>query len=259
MRVLATVGYTLAGLMLAAPAARAQQPVYYAPVPAGMAPAGMAPAPAPYYAPVPAGMAPAGMAPAGMAPAPAPTQAPHKHKRSLFGGEKLCPDCQRARVKAQDGVNVPPPPPLPGVVSSGGSCTACGGHTHMVLNGDPRSMMTAGGEASGYAVVGNDPTPIGEVQPMLAGSRPTPGARGGGPRDASVMMSGYSPTPVKPDGVNRPHVISHLLGVSAIGRQSREARARRKEERHASIAYGPQQTPPVNDLPARMVYGYFGR
>jgi hypothetical protein len=245
MRVLARIGCTMAGLAVAAPAsAWADPPVYYAPAPAGMA-----------------------------APAPAPANPPHKHKRSLFGGEKLCPDCQRARVKMQDGVNVPPPPPLPNTVANTGTCTACGGHTHMVVSGPvtvgpgaPGMVMaqngvTVGGEAPGYAVVGSDPTPVGVVQPRYAAAPVPPGFGAGrpgmapGPRDPSVMMSGYSPAPVEPPGVNRPHILTHLFGVSALGRHHREERERREEAKHASIPYGPQPAPAVNDLPARMVYG----
>ncbi|MFO0950347.1 MAG: hypothetical protein U0835_04205 [Isosphaeraceae bacterium] len=54
--------------------------------------------------------------------------------------------------------------------------------------------------------------------------------------------------------MNRPHIVSHLLGVSGIGREAREARARRREEAHAAIPYGPSSQP-VSELPARMVYG----
>src|SRR5262249_7366685 len=145
------------------------------------------------------------------------TPAPHTHKRTFFGGEKLCPDCQRARVKAQEGIEVPPPPPVPGMVSTGGNCTTCGGHTHMVstspvtvMEGAPlmaQGGMMVGGDGAGCAVAGADPPPIGPVQPQLATSIPMPIPRGAaGPRDASVMMSSYAPTPIPPAPSNRPHV-----------------------------------------------------
>jgi hypothetical protein len=61
---------------------------------------------------------------------------------------------------------------------------------------------------------------------------------------------------------NRPHVIGHLFGVTGFGRERREARARREEESHASIAYE-EKSEPVTELPASVVYGkkkgFFGR
>jgi hypothetical protein len=55
-------------------------------------------------------------------------------------------------------------------------------------------------------------------------------------------------------GHNRPHIISHLFGLDAIGRRGREERERRNREKHASISYQPH-TGPVTELPASLVYG----
>jgi hypothetical protein len=227
MRVLARISCTLAGLALAAPAAATADDAY-------------------------------------STTAPAPAKAPHKHRWSLFGGERLCAECQRAKVKAKDGVDVPPPPPLPGPAVNGGACVACGTPTQVMAShgnvtvspmmpGTAPGMASVGGDPVGYAAVGNDPAPIGMYEPRLAAAAPVRGPAGA-QRDSAVTASGYSPTTVSPMPSNRPHVLSHLLGVSAIGRDAREARERRREEKHASIPYG-TQTSAVNDVPAKVVYG----
>lgn len=231
MRVLARISCTLAGLALAAPVAAWAGPPTSAD--------------------------------------PSAAAKPHKHRRTLFGGERLCAECQRARAKAEHGVNVPPPPPLPGPAVSGGECTACGAATqvtasHGPMKGAPGMASTAGGP--GYAVVGAeppvdyaatgaDPLPVGVATPRMA-SRPAPApARpGAGPRDASLMTSSYSPAPPVAPGANRPHVLSHLFGLSDLGRESRAKYERRREEAHASIPYG-TQAPTVTELPAKAVYG----
>ena len=123
-----------------------------------------------------------------------PQTTPHHHK-GLFG-RRHCVECQRAFVKAHDGVDVPAPPPIvsgammQGQVVSGavmqgqvvagqaGLCPVCDGNavvTGPVLTanahapgyavvGGPGTMASAG--APGYAVVGDglpgqDPAPIG--------------------------------------------------------------------------------------------------
>ena len=237
MRVLARIGYTLAGLALIAPAA---------------ALAGM---------PI---------------PAPGPYNSGKSTKPSVAKPSgRLCGDCLRAKLMAEKGVSVTPPPALPpGTPVRGGNCTRCG-RPAMVLSGaniPSRSMPTSNGamagamayEAPGHAVTGDegatfvsngvDPAPIGVVQPRLASAMPTAGAAAGS-MDPSVMAA--SATVSEPAGMakaNRPHVISHLLGVSDIGRERAERRERRNRESHASIPYG-QAVAPVADVPASVVFG----
>lgn len=230
MRVLARISYTLAGLALAAPAGAWADP-----------------------------------------PASAETGHHHHPRRTLFGRQRQCVDCQRAQARAQTGVTPPPPPVLPVPMVSGGECASCGGQTQVVsAHHQGRAGVASVGAQPGYAVVGNEPVnqmspdgsplPIGVVQPQLAAAG-QPSARmpmsmpaGAGPRDGDVMASSYSPAPPMPPGANRPHILSHLLGVSGLGRDGREARQRRKEEAHASIPYGvnPQT---ITELPAKAVYG----
>jgi hypothetical protein len=68
------------------------------------------------------------------------------------------------------------------------------------------------------------------------------------------MPSSYSNDPYLANDHNRPHVLSHLFGLDAIGHRSREERERRAREQHASIRYQPGNNPVV-DLPSTMVYG----
>ena len=106
-----------------------------------------------------------------------------------------------------------------------------------------------GEEVPGFAVAG-EPAPIGEFRPRLAGlSRPgAPGIR-----DNSVMPTSVASDPV-PQPHNRPHILTHLFGLDAIGNERAEAKERKTRESHASIAYG-ATVAPVNDLPASVVYG----
>lgn len=187
-----------------------------------------------------------------------------KPKRSWFRGSDNCAECQRIAFQAKHGVSVPPPPPLPGAVSQGHVCAQCGGGREVLTTTGPMTMvqgqpatggyMYAPGESPGYATTDGGPAPVGEFRPMMASVPPQGGPMAAGPRDSSVEMSSYSPTPVIPVGANRPMVFSHLFGFSEIGRDWREARANRKGSSHAAIPYGPSNGP-VADLPARMVYG----
>jgi hypothetical protein len=139
-------------------------------------------------------------------------------------------------------------------------------------------MAAAGGGAAGHAVVGGtvplaEPTPIGVIQGRYAYQDQSPGiavaggsppggrtgsgaaTRGPGTGDPSVMATSFNTEPYDPVGHNRPHVLTHVFGLDAIGRHGREARERRAREKHASIPYQPLSDPKVDDLPARMVYG----
>ena len=243
MRVLARIGYTLAGLALFAPAA---------------ALAGM---------PIPA-------------PGPYNNGKASKASTAKPAG-RLCGEGQRAKLMAEKGVSISPPPALPpGTPVRGGSCTRCG-RPAMILAGPlkPSLYMPASGaggmvsgavayDAPGRAVVGDeginfesngiDPAPIGLVQPRMASAMPAmqPGQGApNGPTDPSVMAA--SATTSEPAGMakaNRPHVISHLLGISDIGRERGERRERRNRESHASIPYG-QAPAQVNEVPASAVFG----
>jgi hypothetical protein len=223
--------------------------------------------------------------PAGMQ---APQPPPHHHK-GLFG-RRHCVECQRAYAKAHDGIDIPPPPEIgpmaaaPGHVHTGqsGDCLTCQGGVVVsgpVIVGDPHApgyavvggggATVAGADAPGYAVVGEtvtgpEPAPIGVSrarQPSWADSRTgAPSARpGAGPVDPSVVPTGLPPAQVAltAPGHDRPHIISHLLGIPKLG-QSRRAREEQERQKHAAIAYD-QPNRPVNELPAAMVYGKDGR
>ena len=233
MRVLARIGYTLASLAMIGPAATlAGMPI---------------PAPGPYNT--------------------TKTTKPSVAKPS----GRLCGDCLRSKLMAEKGVSVASPPALPpGTPVRGGNCTRCG-RPAMVLSGanlPSRSMPTLNGalahETPGHAVTGDeaatfvsngvDPAPIGVVQPRLASAMPVTSPTAGS-IDPSVMAA--SATVSEPAGMvkaNRPHVLSHLLGFSDIGRERGERRERRTRESHASIPYG-QAVAPVADVPASVVFG----
>jgi hypothetical protein len=205
---------------------------------------------------------------------PTPDGPKHRHRRTLFGREILCPDCQRAKVKAEDGVDIPPPPPLPspGSMVQEGRCEQCeqagAVASGLVVPGPMRPGLVVSGprvvqgnDPPGHAVVGGDPivaaepSPIGLAQSRMAAvgaSMPAAGRPAKGPSDREVMPSGFSP--IAPPESNRPHIFEHAFGLSAIGRRAREERERRARERHASIAYD-QKEPKVTELPASMVNG----
>lgn len=205
----------------------------------------------------------------------------HKHRRNVFGREILCTECQRQKLATQ-GVVIPPPPPTgPNGVYVKGSCPSCeaeaaamggvvtsygmqGGEApgHAVAGGGmPAGMPMDGSQAPGYASTGDgptaEPTPIGVVQPRR-------GAQAAGrmamrSSDSAVRQSALpAPEPIPGGGSGRPHVLSHLFGFAAIGRDARDAREKKSRESHASIRYdeAPQK---VNELPASMVYGPGGR
>jgi hypothetical protein len=119
--------------------------------------------------------------------------------------------------------------------------------------------------AAGFAVVnggmsGSDPTPIGvarggqnaPIDPRMAAAMPRPG---GGSYDPSVMPTSVPPppTPIPGPGHNRPHIISHMLGLSAVGKRH-EQRVEKRRESHAAEAYGDSKEK-VTELPASVVYG----
>lgn len=195
-----------------------------------------------------------------------------KHRWSLLRGRCHCPDCQRAAVLARDGVSVPPPPPVPSMAAAAlmadGRCATCEAQGGQVIMQGPAMIVDAhgapgravvGGNAPGYAVVGEgvpaaEPMPIGVVGARLAGTmQPMPAAAA--PRDSMLTPSSMSSDPVAGPGHNRPHIISHIFFLDGIGKRSRIARERSREERHASIPYGPQAEQKVTELPASMVYG----
>ena len=190
-----------------------------------------------------------------------------------FKNPHLCPECKRAEMKAQ-GVNIPPPPMVNGTIVMSTPCDVCkltsitygqptitsyGNGSAPVLNG---SMVAAnasmpgravvGGpmamQAPGYAVIGGEmngpaePAPIGVMQARSAPPSAGPGALAGrsASTDRAVMQSSATlgaPNTIAAPGHNRPHVLSHALGLTAIGRGWREERNRHRGETHARISY----------------------
>jgi hypothetical protein len=217
-------------------------------------------------------------APGAMEMAPPQAQAQPHHHKGLFG-RRHCVECQRAHVKAHDGVDVPPPPALePGmqgaVIRNDAHCPTCQGN--MVVSGPALTQdahapgyavvgETAGPEAPGYAVVGealvgSEPVPVGiskmrtngAMDPRMAAMGGRPGA---GPVDPSVVPTSLPPpqSPLAAPTSNRPKIISHLFGLPMLGAHRRE-QEQKERDKHASIAYGQNQQP-VTDLPTSVVYG----
>ena len=261
--------------MAMASSASAQQPQPYAPVPAAVAPSPSgasvinlqhSPEMQAASAAVTAGPMPAVAA----APAPAAVAAHHHH--SLLG-RRHCVECQRARAKAADGVDVPPPPGYPGGAGMVAGGTVISGpvvvREYVIGPGDPNApgYAVVGGpeSAPGYSVVNggmpaSEPTPIGVARgslnaaadPRMAAAMPRPGA---GSYDPAVRPTSVPapPTPMPGPGHNRPHVISHLLGLPIIGKHHEE-RVERRREAHSAEAYG-DPNEKVTELPASVVYG----
>jgi hypothetical protein len=187
-----------------------------------------------------------------------------KSHQSLFSKGRLCAECQRRKVMMENGVNVPPAPSLPpGVVPKRTECSICGNPT-LVMGGPMRKKMATdeapgravvGGEAPGYASTGVGPAPIGVATERMAMVNGQPALR-----DPAVATTSIPPArdPIAPPAADRPHILSHLLGVTAIGRERAERLARKKEAQHASISYG-AAADPVTDVPASLVYGRSGR
>jgi hypothetical protein len=140
----------------------------------------------------------------------------------------------------------------------------------MVVSNDPNApgYAVVGGpgmqDGPGYAVVGEvpggGPAPIGVAHARQAGwGNPHMAAGGmfpgGGQYDPAVMPSSLPPAQVAVAGPghDRPHIISHMLGLPRAGRYWRE-REEKAREKHASIAYD-QPKLQVNELPASLVYG----
>jgi hypothetical protein len=217
-----------------------------------------------------------------------PQPPPHKHS-GLFGW-RHCVICQRARAKAESGVDVPPPPSLsPGagmqgpvagvhdhvVLAPGAACSACQGQvvvtgpTTIIENQPPGYAVIGapGGAAPGYAVVGGpaglgaDPAPIGvarnsqppSADPRMAAAGPRPGSS---PYDPAVVPTSLPPGQVALAGADhnsRTSIIAHAFGFPKLGQHRRE-REEKERQKHASIAYD-QANRPVSELPASMVYG----
>jgi hypothetical protein len=278
MRVRSRLVLGFCGLAMAAPAAstasaQAVQP--YSPAPAAVAPsAGGATVIPLQQAPVaqPTSGAVAPVMGASLA-SPAPAVASHNHHHHGLLGRRHCVECQRAHAKAADGVDVPPPPGYPGGVTLAPGETLVSGPVvvseRVVASSDPNApgyAVVGGPEvAPGYAVVnggapGAEPAPIGvataghgaPTDPRMAAAMPRPGA---GSYDPSVMQSSVpaAPTPMDGPGHNRPHVISHLLGLPILGHHYQEHQAKKREQ-HAAVAYG-DPNEKVTELPASMVYG----
>lgn len=198
--------------------------------------------------------------------------AKHTHK-GLFGW-RHCTECQRARIKSRDGVDIPAPPSLdPGVVpggmaaAHGAPCPTCQGG-RIMAPGDPHApgIAAVGGDPSapGIAVVNEmmsaEPTPVGMATARphgfsginvagTAGPRPAMGAY-----DPLVAPAGIPPAQdvVTAPGHDHPHIIGHLFGIPNFG-MMRRAQEDKERARHAAISYG-QSNKPVTELPASVVY-----
>ncbi|MGP0065441.1 MAG: hypothetical protein ACLQGP_17785 [Isosphaeraceae bacterium] len=197
--------------------------------------------------------------------------APHHHK-GLFGW-RHCVECQRARAKKQDGVEIPPPPGPPemaGMAVRGetmvtGPVIMMDSDGHMVKESQEAGFAVVGDpSAPGVAVVGesgpsSEPVPVGvargaqmpSADPLMAAMARRPGA---GSYDASVVPTSIpaAPQAMSGPGHNRPHIISHIFGLPQLGRHRREQEAKERQQ-HAAIAYG-DANKKVNELPASMVY-----
>ena len=186
-----------------------------------------------------------------------------QHRTGLFRSQHLCPECQRAQLRAQ-GIEVPPPPSLPrGILVRNETCTQCQGRAMasgpMMASGPV--MVADRSNAPGYAVVGGmvataEPSPIGVTQANYATvAPPSGGASDAARRPARVMPQlPPPPTPITSPPARSPHILGHMFGLTSLGREQREAWERRRRESHASISYDPQYQQ-ITDLPASMVYG----
>lgn len=224
--------------------------------------------------------------------APAP-HSHHDHKGLL--GRKNCVECQRARAFTRDGVNVPPPPsavPQGAVVPHGAAVQyapdvaiqhighdAHDGHIHaeggiIIEEGTPIVLEDGHAHPPGRAVVGGGSTDLASMPPGRAvsgGPEPAPvgvssvagdnSAPSGNVAAAPRRDSSFTPTSIPPAQTaiggatsSRPRIISHLLGLPDLRRLRKDRQAYLAREGHASIPYG-DQSAPVTDLPASMVYG----
>jgi hypothetical protein len=230
------------------------------------------------HAPSAAGYRPVG---AGSAPA---ASAPHNHKGLL--GWRHCTECQRARAKAESGIDVPPPPssmPQGQVVHQGHShghdhgqgqvvgstgCAACEAGAVTITETDAfpaghavsNEMMSSSDMPAGHAVVGSDPAPVGISRSSQGNFTPFNAMAAGGPRqaqrDPSVMPTSTIPAQTAMGGheAGRPRIISHLFGLPDLRRLRKETSSYKNREHHAAISYE-EGVGPVTDIPASMVYG----
>jgi hypothetical protein len=215
-----------------------------------------------------------GAMPPGMgAPVATTAASPASHHHHGLLGRRHCVECQRAHAKAVDGVDVPPPPGYPGAPGMAPGGTVVSGPVvvrEYIIGGpgDPNApgYAVVGGPqvAPGYAVVndgmpGSEPTPIGvargthnaPVDPRMAAAMSRPG---GGSYEPAVMPTSVPPppSPMSGPGHNRPHVISHMLGLPILGKHHEE-RVEKRREHHAAEAYG-DSNEKVTELPASVVY-----
>jgi hypothetical protein len=270
--VLGFCGLAMAGPAASTASAQVGQPYPIAPTVAAPSPGGapvitlqQSSGPQPMIGAMPPAMA-APAAPSGAPPAP------HHHHGLL--ARRHCVECQRAHAKAVDGVDVPPPPGYPGAPGMAAAGTVVSGpvlvREYYVGAGAPNApgyAVVGGPEtAPGMAVVnggeqpGAEPTPIGvarsglnaQADPRMAAAMRRPGA---GSYDPAVMPTSVPPppTPMAGPGHNRPHVISHVLGLPILGKHHEE-RVEKRRERHSAVAYG-DPNEKVTELPASMVYG----
>ncbi len=115
---------------------------------------------------------------------------PHSH-RGLFG-RRHCAECQRASIKAHDGVDIPPPPPIAAatmmhgqvlteqaMAEMGPACPTCQGH---VVVSEP---VVADSQGRGYTMVGGSGV-------MVNAGVPSYSVVGGPAAMASADAAGYA-------------------------------------------------------------------
>jgi len=221
---------------------------------------------------------------------------PHQHK-GLFGW-RHCVICQRARAKAQYGIDVPPPPslgPVAGVQGQvsipaghithapGASCPTCQGEVVMTgpstivehsapgyaVVGDPGGMPAA--NAPGYAVVGGssalgpDPAPIGVARnqqvPGGFDARMAANGRrpGSSPYDPAVVPSNLPPSQVALSNSQHNSRASIIAHVIGFPKLGLHRREQEEKERAKHAAIAYDESKsPVSEIPASVVYGKGG-
>jgi hypothetical protein len=103
----------------------------------------------------------------------------------------------------------------------------------------PVGVMQAGFSQPNYATMG---------APAANPAQMAPG------RAVAESTAGHEPYQAKSGPFPHPHIIRHLLFFSDSTERS-QARAIKKAQVHASIAYDENGNAPVDELPASKVYG----
>jgi hypothetical protein len=177
--------------------------------------------------------------------------------------------------------------------SKNGVCSSCKALLNMpgqfVVAGQEsqapgRAIASSSPSPSGYAVrtggqvqgavydpgMTGEPAPVGVVQANFSQGGPVGTAAAYAPQAAppgravaqSADFGNNDPYQAKSGPFPHPHILGHLFGWSGLGSEKKEAKAWKKAEAHASIAYdenGNSNAAPVEELPASTVFGKKGR